>query len=72
MMLPMLLMQKISEGAPYRIVGQPLIYTPSSIVVDRGDGALVVTLKEIIELMHKDGTLTCLSLKWFGVDLTQY
>ncbi len=66
------LMQKINEGAPFRIVGQPLTYTPSSIVVERGDDALVATLKEIIEAMHKDGTLTRLSMKWFGVDLTQY
>jgi polar amino acid transport system substrate-binding protein len=66
------LMQKISEGAPFRIVGQPLIFTPSSIVVERGDDTLVATLKEIIEAMHKDGTLTRLSMKWFGVDLTQY
>ncbi len=51
------LMQKINDGAPFRIVGQPLTYTPSSIVVDRSDDALAATLREIIEAMHKDGTL---------------
>ena len=64
-------MQRINEGAPFRIVGQPLTYTPNSIVVDRSDDALAATLREIIEAMHKDGTLTRLSMKWFDVDLTQ-
>ena len=66
------LMRKINDGAPFRIVGQPLTYTPSSLVVDRGDDALAAALKEIIEAMHKDGTLTRLSMTWFDFDLTHY
>jgi polar amino acid transport system substrate-binding protein len=66
------LLQKINDGAPFRIVGQPLTFTPSSIVVDRGDDALAAALKEIIDAMHKDGTLTRLSMKWFDFDLSQY
>jgi polar amino acid transport system substrate-binding protein len=66
------LMQKINDGSPFRIVGQPLTYTPSSIVVNRGEDTLAAALKEIIDAMHKDGTLSRLSLKWFEYDLSQY
>jgi polar amino acid transport system substrate-binding protein len=66
------LMQKIEDGAPIRIVGQPLTYTPSAIVVERSEDALAAALKEIIDAMHNDGTLTRLSMKWFEYDLTQY
>ena len=66
------LVRKINDGAPLRIVGQPLTYTPGAIVVDRGDETLAAALKEIIESMDKDGTLTRLSMKWFDFDLTHY
>ena len=31
---------------------------------------MISKLNEIIAAMHSDGTLTDLSLKWYGVDLT--
>ncbi|QIG51164.1 transporter substrate-binding domain-containing protein [Nordella sp. HKS 07] len=65
-------MQQVADGAPLRIVGQPLTYTPGSIVVEHGDEEFATTLKEIIEAMHKDGTLTRLSMKWYDFDLSQY
>jgi polar amino acid transport system substrate-binding protein len=66
------LMQQINNGAPFRLVGQPLTYTPSSLVVDRGDNDLAAALKEIVEAMQKDGTLTRLSMKWFDFDLSHF
>lgn len=66
------LMQKINDGAPFRIVGQPLTYTPSALVVERSEDALAAALKEIVNAMHGDGTLTRLSMKWFDYDLTKY
>src|SRR5262245_60443328 len=52
------LLHKIRDGAPFRIVGAPLTFTPGSLVVERGEDALAAALKEIIEAMQKDGTLT--------------
>jgi polar amino acid transport system substrate-binding protein len=66
------LMQQINNGAPFRLVGQPLTYTPSSLVVDRGDNDLAAALKEIVEAMQKDGTLMRLSMKWFDFDLSHF
>ena len=65
-------MQKVNDGASLRIVGQPLTYTPSAIVVERSEVALAAAVKEIIHAMHNDGTLTRLSVKWFEYDLTKY
>src|SRR5262245_26848690 len=64
------LLHKIRDGAPFRIVGAPLTFTPGSLVVERGEDAFAAALKEIIESMQKDGTLTRLSIKWFDFDLT--
>lgn len=66
------LLQRVNDGAPIKIVGQPLAYTPGSIVIDKGDSELETELKTIIEAMLKDGTLSRISEKWFGLDLTRY
>ena len=60
------------SSSPFRIVGQPLTYTPSAMAVDHDEDAFAATLKEIVEAMHRDGTLTRLSTKWFDFDLTHY
>lgn len=65
------LMQEIRQGRPMKIVGQPLYYVPQAVAVEPGDPELAQKLAEIVEEMHADGTLTDLSMKWFGVDLTR-
>jgi ABC-type amino acid transport substrate-binding protein len=32
---------------------------------------LIAEVNKILEAMHADGTLSELSIKWFGMDLTQ-
>lgn len=63
--------EAISEGLPFRIVGEPVFYEPLAIAIDKGDPELAAEVAEIVAGMHEDGTLTALSEKWFGVDLTQ-
>lgn len=65
------LMQEIRQGRPLRIIGQPLYYVPQAVAIEPGDPELADRLAEIIAEMHADGTLTGLSMKWFGVDLTR-
>lgn len=64
------LMGEIQKGRSLRIVGQPLYYVPQAVAIEPGDPELAAKLIEIVEAMHADGTLTALSLKWFGIDLT--
>jgi polar amino acid transport system substrate-binding protein len=66
--------QAIKDGSPIKVVGEPLYHEPLAVAVDRNapldPQSLVDKLSEIIHEMHSDGTLSELSLKWYGVDLT--
>ena len=62
--------EAIKNGYPMRVVGDPVFYEPLSVAVDNGDSEFAARLKKIIGDMHDDGTLTSLSNKWYGVDLT--
>jgi polar amino acid transport system substrate-binding protein len=65
----------IDAGSPIKIVGEPLYNEPLAVAVDQSSEldsqSLVDKLSEIIEEMHEDGTLSELSMKWYGVDLTK-
>jgi len=65
----------IDAGLPIKVVGEPLFYEPLAAAID-GSATLdpdsfVSRVSEVIEEMHEDGTLSELSDKWFGLDLTQ-
>jgi polar amino acid transport system substrate-binding protein len=66
--------QAIKSGAPIKIVGDPLYFEPLSVAIDRSSQldpqGLVDRISEIVDEMHEDGTLTELSQKWYGTDLT--
>ncbi len=65
--LPVFL-EAIENGYPIKVVGDPIFYEPLSVTIDRGDAELDNKLKEIVNWMRKDGTLTKISKKWYGVD----
>jgi polar amino acid transport system substrate-binding protein len=66
--------QAIDNGSPIKIVGEPLYFEPLSVAIDKSsqldETSLVERISEIIEEMHQDGTLSELSEKWYGIDLT--
>jgi polar amino acid transport system substrate-binding protein len=65
----------IDSGSPIRIVGSPVFYEPLGVAIDQGSEldskSLVDKISEIIDEMHEDGTLSELSEKWYGQDLSQ-
>ena len=65
--LPVFL-EAIGNGYPIRVVGDPIFYEPLAITIDLGDDDLKDKLAEIVDWMRKDGTLSALSQKWYGVD----
>lgn len=69
------LQEAVDSGTPIKIVGDPLYYEPLAAAIDKEAPAdpqpLVDEVSKIIKGMHKDGTLTELSEKWYGYDLTQ-
>lgn len=66
------MMALIKKGEPFKIIGQPLYRVPQAVAVLPGDPELAARLKEIVDGMRQDGTLSKLSMKWFEVDVTQF
>jgi polar amino acid transport system substrate-binding protein len=58
------------NGYPIKIVGKPLFMEPLSVATDKGDPEFDKKIADAVEEMHKDGTLSKLSEKWYGADLT--
>ncbi len=64
----------IDNGVPIKYVGTPAFYEPLAFALDKSRGPsdkMLAKLNEIIAAMHADGTLSELSLKWYGVDITK-
>jgi polar amino acid transport system substrate-binding protein len=64
----------IAAKQPLIKVGDPVYFEPLAIAVDKSgpnDTAFVAKLKEIVDAMHADGTLSALSMKWYKADLTR-
>jgi polar amino acid transport system substrate-binding protein len=64
----------IDDGQPIKIVGDPIFYEPLAVALDKAstlDGkSLFDEISRIVDEMHADGTLSDLSMKWYGMDLT--
>ena len=64
----------IADGIPAVEVGDPVSFEPPAAALDEGmedNDSLVAAIDAAIGEMHADGTLTELSMKWFGEDLTK-
>jgi len=64
----------IADGLPVVALGEPVFYEPLAAAFDKGvedNDSLVEAVDAIIGEMHADGTLSELSMKWYGEDLTQ-
>jgi polar amino acid transport system substrate-binding protein len=64
----------VKAGGAVKSVGDPVYYEPLCMAFDKADPidnkSLVDAVSKIVDEMHKDGTLTSLSMKWYGTDLT--
>jgi polar amino acid transport system substrate-binding protein len=65
----------IDKGRPIKLVGDPVFAEPLAVAFDKSapldTTRLVDEVSRIIEEMHDDGTLSQLSEKWYGEDLTK-
>jgi polar amino acid transport system substrate-binding protein len=64
----------VDEGLPIVKIGEPAYVENLSVAIDKAGpehAALLYAIDQIIGEMHADGTLTDLSMEWFGEDLTQ-
>jgi polar amino acid transport system substrate-binding protein len=64
----------IASGMPLRVLEPPVFSDASAIALDRSSPAnsrtLLWAIDSIIGQMHRDGTLSRLSMKYYGIDLT--
>jgi polar amino acid transport system substrate-binding protein len=64
----------IDKGRPMTILGEPLYFEPLSVAFDKSSEldqtSLFEAVSSIVDEMHSDGTLTELSMEWYGQDLT--
>jgi polar amino acid transport system substrate-binding protein len=64
----------IDNDKPIQLLGDPAYYEPLAVAIDKSapldPTSLVAKISQIIDEMHQDGTLTELSMKWYGEDLT--
>ncbi len=64
----------IKAGLPMIKVGDPVYAEPLAVAVDKAGADptdFVAAVTQIVQDMHADGTLSAMSTKWFGLDLTQ-
>jgi peptide/nickel transport system substrate-binding protein len=58
---------------PLKYLGTPAFYEPLAFALDKKRGPsdkMLAEVNSIVDAMHADGTLTDLSFKWFGIDIT--
>ena len=63
-----------TTACPIVTIGDPVFYEPLAVAFDKtveDNDSLVAAVDEIVGEMHADGTLSELSQKWYGLDLTQ-
>lgn len=57
-------------GYPIKQLGKPVFFEPLAVAVEKGDKELSEKIAEAIKTIQTDGTLSKLSVKWYGVDYT--
>jgi len=60
----------VDKGLPVRILSDFLFFEPLAITTEKNDEALGKAIQTAVESLEEDGTLSRLSEKWFGIDLT--
>ena len=65
--------QAIKQNQPVVKVGAPVYFEPLAVALDKSgpnDADFLAKLTQIVKDIHADGTLTTMSMKWYGLDLT--
>lgn len=57
------------SGLPIKVLPGFLYFEPVSVATHKGDPDFDKKITDAVESMRQDGTLSALSIKWFGIDL---
>jgi polar amino acid transport system substrate-binding protein len=68
-------LKEAEKNTPIKVVGDPVFYEPLAVSIDKEAPSdpqpLVDEIDKTLDEMHEDGTLTKLSEKWYGIDLSK-
>lgn len=55
----------------FKLAGEPLYAEPNSVAIEKGDPQWDAKVREVFAQLKQDGTLSQLSKKWIGADISQ-
>lgn len=60
----------IEKGYPLRVLSEPTFTSPGALVIEKGDKEFSDKIAAAVKSMKDDGTLSRVSMKWYGVDVS--
>jgi polar amino acid transport system substrate-binding protein len=68
-------LKEAEKNSPIKMVGEPVFYEPLAVAIDKEAPSdpqpFADAVDKAVKEMHEDGTLTELSEKWYGIDLSK-
>jgi len=63
--------ERITQDPRFKIVGDTLYAEPNVVAIEKGDSQWSAKVTEVVTQLKADGTLTKISQKWIGADISQ-
>lgn len=65
-------LDRVKKEGRFKAVGDSLYFEPNYVAVEKGDPEFNELISSIIRDLKQNGTLRTLSIKWTGIDVTNY
>lgn len=62
---------RLTQDKRFKLAGEPLYSEPNSVAIEKGDAAWDSKVREVFAQLKQDGTLSKLSQKWIGADISR-
>ncbi|WP_460926699.1 ABC transporter substrate-binding protein [Pseudomonas sp. MC6] len=62
---------RLNQDKRFKLAGAPLYSEPNSVAIEKGDAQWDAKVREVFAQLKQDGTLSKLSQKWIGADISQ-
>ena len=62
---------RLQQDNRFKLAGAPLYEEPNSVAIEKGDAEWDAKVREVFAELKADGTLTRLSQKWIGADISK-
>lgn len=62
---------RLNQDQRFKLAGTPLYSEPNSVAIEKGDAEWDAKVREVFAQLKQDGTLSKLSQKWIGADISQ-